>query len=252
LSYNNENKVNNYINFNDNKTKIYFKNNMKNSLEFYVVEKENNNSFKNLYLKISSPYVEISYIKKNIENISSKKKIQLTFKEAIQINKLRHSWYPEELIKKCCDLKNKTYNETETEYKNFKKKMNEKNNDDEIDLNLQKYIYGFDESVLKYIKRNKFPIPDKKVTKKNFNVKLIEPKLQWCDKITDKLYKYSLETKDYEKLFDLPLNQWEIFILNIIPKIMEFSELESSLDNKKVFKKRGTYNNNNFISHFKI
>ena len=248
LSYNNENKVNNYINFNDNKTKIYFQNNMKNAIEFYVVEKRKNDIFKNLYFKISSPYIEIAYIKNNIfENLSSKKKIQLTFKEAIQINKLRHSWYPEELIKKCCNLKN-----YKLIYKTANKDSKKKIIDDEIDINLQKYIYGFDESVLKYVKRNKFPIPDKKVTKNNFNVKIIEPKLQWCDKITDKLYKYSLETKDYEKLFDLPLNQWEIFILNIIPKIMEFSELENpEEDIDKSKKKRLTYKAT-FKSHFKI
>ena len=75
LSYNNEYKNNNYINFDENKSKLNFNNNMKNSLEFYIVEKDKNNIFKNLYFKISSPYVEISYIKPNIlENLISSKK----------------------------------------------------------------------------------------------------------------------------------------------------------------------------------
>ena len=213
LSYNNEYKNNNYINFDENKSKLNFNNNMKNSLEFYIVEKDKNNIFKNLYFKISSPYVEISYIKPNIlENLISSKKIQLTFKEAIQLNKLRNSWYPEEIIKKCCIIKYNNYNNFLTK-KNYKDNINDNN---EIDLNLNKYIYGFDETILKFIKRSKFPIPDKKVTKKNFNIKLIPPEIHWSEKITEKLFKYSMERKDYEKLFDLPLNEWEPFILKLL------------------------------------
>ena len=251
LSYNNEYKNNNYINFDENKSKLNFNNNMKNSLEFYIVEKDKNNIFKNLYFKISSPYVEISYIKPNIlENLISSKKIQLTFKEAIQLNKLRNSWYPEEIIKKCCIIKYNNYNNFLTK-KNYKDNINDNN---EIDLNLNKYIYGFDETILKFIKRSKFPIPDKKVTKKNFNIKLIPPEIHWSEKITEKLFKYSMERKDYEKLFDLPLNEWEPFILKLLPKIKEHS---SNLLNDDVVreksKKRGTFNfTNNLKSNINL
>jgi hypothetical protein len=242
LSYNNEYKNNNYINFDENKSKLNFNNNMKNSLEFYIVEKEKNDIFKNLYFKISSPYVEISYIKPNIlENLISSKKIQLTFKEAIQLNKLRNSWYPEEIIKKCCILKNNNYNNSFTKI-NFKDKINN-NNNNEIDLNLNKYIFGFDETILKFIKRSKIPIPDKKVTRKNFNIKLIPPEIHWSEKITEKLFKYSMERKDYEKLFDLPLNEWETFILKLLPKIKEHSSnLLNDDDVRKKSKKRETFN----------
>ncbi len=253
LSYNNEYKNNNYINFDENKSKLNFNNNMKNSLEFYIVEKEKNDIFKNLYFKISSPYVEISYIKPNIlENLISSKKIQLTFKEAIQLNKLRNSWYPEEIIKKCCILKNNNYNNSFTKI-NFKDKINN-NNNNEIDLNLNKYIFGFDETILKFIKRSKIPIPDKKVTRKNFNIKLIPPEIHWSEKITEKLFKYSMERKDYEKLFDLPLNEWETFILKLLPKIKEHSSnLLNDDDVREKSKKRGTFNfTNNLKSNVNL
>ena len=244
LSYNNEYKNNNYINFDENKSKTYLKNSMKNSLEFYIIEKGNNDVFKNFYFKMSSPYVEISYIKSNIlENLISSKKIQLTFKEAIQLNKLRKSWNPEEIIKKCCIIKNKNF---------FNKNKNKNDvfyNNTEIDLNLNKYIFGFDESILKFIKKSN-PIPDKKVTKKNFNIKLIPPEIHWSEKITEKLSKYSIEKKDYEKLFDLPLNEWEIFILKLLPKIKDLTNaINSDRSNKKLqFEKRGTYNFTNLKS----
>ena len=63
-----------------------------------------------------------------------------------------------------------------------------------------------------------------------------------------------MERKDYEKLFDLPLNEWEPFILKLLPKIKEHS---SNLLNDDVVreksKKRGTFNfTNNLKSNINL
>jgi lipopolysaccharide biosynthesis glycosyltransferase len=221
-------------------------------IKFYILDggitKQNK---KKLEFFTNNYNCEISYIKPNLlENLTSSKKIQLTFKEAIQLNKLRNSWYPEEIIKKCCIIKYNNYNNFFTK-NNIKDNINENN---EIDLNLNKYIFGFDETILKFIKRSKIPIPDKKVTRKNFNIKLIPPEIHWSEKITEKLFKYSMERKDYEKLFDLPLNEWETFILKLLPKIKEHSSnLLNDDDVREKSKKRGTFNfTNNLKSNVNL
>ena len=63
-----------------------------------------------------------------------------------------------------------------------------------------------------------------------------------------------MERKDYEKLFDLPLNEWETFILKLLPKIKEHSSnLLNDDDVRKKSKKRGTFNfTNNLKSNINL
>ena len=63
-----------------------------------------------------------------------------------------------------------------------------------------------------------------------------------------------MERKDYEKLFDLPLNEWEPFILKLLPKIKEqSSNLLNDDDLRGKSKKRGTFNfTNNLKSNINL
>ena len=63
-----------------------------------------------------------------------------------------------------------------------------------------------------------------------------------------------MERKDYEKLFDLPLNEWEPFILKLLPKIKEqSSNLLNDDDLREKSKKRGTFNfTNNLKSNINL
>ena len=173
---------------------------------------------KNYYFEINCPKIQINY---NINGIKPYEKIyDLKINETIQLNKMRKSFWPEDMINRCLVIEEK---------KTTEKKWIE------TKLELDKKIFDFDNDLLKYIqRRDKFlnEIVDKKSILK---ITLLFPFIIWFSSINLTQKVYNLNRNEFEELFEIPLNNWHEYIINNYKKIQENSiiQMKERNDNRK-------------------
>jgi hypothetical protein len=72
-----------------------------NSLEFFATF-ENKDNFENIFVNITSPTIAINFKESGFNKTNN---FKLNFKEAVQLNKMRSSFEPEEMINRCAEKK---------------------------------------------------------------------------------------------------------------------------------------------------
>ena len=215
------NNQNMKYNLDDPKIKYSHKNYSKYSSVFFITF-HNESSSKNLYFEINSPKIKINY---NSEGLPPYEKIyQLNIKEAIQLNKMRKSFWPEDMINRCLIV-------------------NENIKDKKIEtfLELDEKIFEFDNDLLKFIKRQDSFLNEIIKNKSILKIIIIFPKIIWYDSIELNQKKYNLSRQEFEQLFELPIMNWYTFILQ------NFKKIKNSQNNRAV-NFRGVEKKNTVIS----
>ena len=231
LSYNNINKENIKINLDDTKVKLY-RMKLNNYSIIFFLSFLNENDIKNGLFEIKSPQIQIIY---NGDNILPYEKIyNLTLKEAIQLNKMRKSFWPEDLIKKSLII------EETSIYMFNKRQINTK-------LELDDKIFDFDCDLLKFIKRQTNYLNTNKNKNNSLKIHLFFPTIRWFKGVMnnniffERIYK--MKRNEFENLFEKPMNEWYIFFIQNEQKI----KLESIISNNQDdILKKGTQNLNSF------
>jgi len=231
LSYNNINKENIKINLDDTKVKLY-RMKLNNYSIIFFLSFLNENDIKNGLFEIKSPQIQIIY---NGDNILPYEKIyNLTLKEAIQLNKMRKSFWPEDLIKKSLII------EETSIYMFNKRQINTK-------LELDDKIFDFDCDLLKFIKRQTNYLNTNKNKNNSLKIHLFFPTIRWFKGVMnnniffERIYK--MKRNEFENLFEKPINEWYKFIIKNEQKI----KLESIISNNQDdILKKGTQNLNSF------
>ena len=231
LSYNNINKENIKINLDDTKVKLY-RMKLNNYSIIFFLSFLNENDIKNGLFEIKSPQIQIIY---NGDNILPYEKIyNLTLKEAIQLNKMRKSFWPEDLIKKSLII------EETSIYIFNKRQINTK-------LELDDKIFDFDCDLLKFIKRQTNYLNTNKNKNNSLKIHLFFPTIRWFKGVMnnniffERIYK--MKRNEFENLFEKPINEWYKFIIKNEQKI----KLESIISNNQDdILKKGTQNLNSF------
>ena len=231
LSYNNINKENIKINLDDTKVKLY-RMKLNNYCIIFFLSFLNENDIKNGLFEIKSPQIQIIY---NGDNILPYEKIyNLTLKEAIQLNKMRKSFWPEDLIKKSLII------EETSIYIFNKRQINTK-------LELDDKIFDFDCDLLKFIKRQTNYLNTNKNKNNSLKIHLFFPTIRWFKGVMnnniffERIYK--MKRNEFENLFEKPINEWYKFIIKNEQKI----KLESIISNNQDdILKKGTQNLNSF------
>ena len=218
LSYNNVNKDNIKINLDETKIKLYRKQLNNYSIIFFI-SFLNENDIKNGLFEIKTPKIQITY---NGEKIEPYEKIyDLNLKEAIQLNKMRKSFWPEDLINKCLIIQ-----ETSSLYNYYKKRIVTK-------LELDEKIFDFDCDLLKFIKRQTNYLNMSKNNKNRLKIHLFFPTIKWFKGLTNNsiFYEriYKMKRNEFEDLFEKPINEWYKFIIKNEQKI----KLESIISNNQ-------------------
>ena len=163
---------------------------------------------KNYYFQINCPKIQINYV---IDGIKPYEKIfDLKIKEAIQLNKMRKSFWPEDMINRCLVIEEK-----QTKEKNWI----------ESKLELDNKIFDFDNDLLKYIQRRDKFLSEIISKKPILKINLLFPIIIWFNSInlTEKIY--NLKRNEFEELFDIPLNNWHEYIINNYKKIHDNSKV---------------------------
>jgi hypothetical protein len=208
LSYTNINKENIKINLDETKIKLY-RIKLNNYSIIFFVSFLNENDIKNGLFEIKTPKIQITY---NGEKIEPYEKIyNLNLKEAIQLNKMRKSFWPEDMIKRCLFIEEKKSNE--------KKWVESK-------LELDKKIFDFDNDLLKYIQRRDKFFSEIIGKKSILKITLLFPFIIWItpNHINEKIY--NLKRNEFEELFEIPLNNWHEYIINNYQKIHDNSKVK--------------------------
>ena len=164
---------------------------------------------KNYYFEINCPKIQINY---SIDGIKPYEKIyDLKINEAIQLNKMRKSFWPEDMIKRCLFIEEKKSNE--------KKWVESK-------LELDKKIFDFDNDLLKYIQRRDKFFSEIIGKKSILKITLLFPFIIWItpNHINEKIY--NLKRNEFEELFEIPLNNWHEYIINNYQKIHDNSKVK--------------------------
>ncbi len=164
---------------------------------------------KNYYFQINCPKIQINYV---IDGIKPYEKIfDLKIKEAIQLNKMRKSFWPEDMINRCLVIEEK-----QTKEKNWI----------ESKLELDNKIFDFDNDLLKYIQRRDKFLSEIISKKSILKINLLFPIIIWFNSInlTEKIY--NLKRNEFEELFEIPLNNWHEYIINNYQKIHDNSKVK--------------------------
>ena len=186
-------------NLDDPKIKLSHKNYSKYSSVFFITF-HNESTYKNLYFEINTPKIKINY---NTEGLNPYEKIyQLNIKEAIQLNRMRKSFWPEDMINRCLIIN-----------ENIKQKKIE------TSLELDQKIFEFDNDLLKFIKRQDNFLNEIIKNKSTLKITIIFPNIIWYDSIELIKKKYNLSRQEFEQLFELPIMNWYKFIFDNITKI---------------------------------
>ena len=209
------------LNLDKTKIKLYRKKLNKNSLSFFIsFFNDNDLNGKNLLFDIKTPKIQINYKDTDIEPYE--KIYNLNLKESIQLNKMKRSFWPEDIVNKCLKIK-----EGKSIY--FKKKI-------ETKLELDKNIFDFDSDLFKYIKRQKEFLNMIQNSKK-LKINLYFPKIYWYinvfenNSFIEKIYLMNRE--EFEELFEKPMKEWYKFIINNINKIKSSSKSAKNLNDQK-------------------
>ena len=229
LSYNQNKIKNKYINLDDIIYKLNSEKMSNNSLEFFATF-ENDDNFENIFVNIISPSIAINFKENGFNNTNY---FKLKFKEAIQLNKMRESFEPEEMINRCAEKK--------ISYSSDKKTKR-----DYYILNLNENIFSFDESILKYIKKEKSNIYDSK--NKQF-IQLYYCNIEWANNINPVINVYTLEKNEYEQMLDLSIKEWDFFILKMFHQIQIKSV---TYQTKYKIKRQTMFDSSNKLMRIKI
>ena len=193
------NNKNTKHNLDDPKIKFSQKNSSKYSSVFFITI-HNETISKNLYFEINSPTIKINY---NSEGFAPYEKIyHLNLKEAIQLNRMRKSFWPEDMINRCLIIN-----------ENIKQKKIE------TSLELDQKIFEFDNDLLKFIKRQDNFLNEIIKNKSTLKITIIFPDIIWYDSIELIKKIYNLSRQEFEQLFELPIMNWYKFIFDNITKI---------------------------------
>ena len=217
-----KNNKNIKIDLDDIKIKINKKSYSKYSSVFFITLYEDLGG-KNYFFEIKSPKIKIEY---KGEGFKTYEKIyELNLKEAIQLNKMRKSFWPEDMINRCLTIQER-------------KKKN--NKIIETKLELDKKIFDFDNDLLKFIKRQDNFLNEIIINKSLLKINLLLPSILWHS--SNELFQlyYNLERNEFEELFELPMINWYDYIIRNFPKI---KELSSNRIEKEKNKKKTTVEN---------
>ena len=196
------NNKNTKHNLDDPKIKFSQKNSSKYSSVFFITI-HNETISKNLYFEINSPTIKINY---NSEGFAPYEKIyHLNLKEAIQLNRMRKSFWPEDMINRCLIV-------------------NENMKDKKVEtfLELDEKIFEFDNDLLKFIKRQDSFLNEIIKNKSLLKIIIIFPNIIWYDSSDLNQRKYNLSRQEFEQLFELPIMNWYSFIIQNFKKIKNY------------------------------
>ena len=193
------------------------KNYSKYTFDFFISFKEEIFG-RNLFFKINTPKIQINYTTDNIK-IPYEKIYKLNIKESIQLNKMRNSFWPEDMINRCLDIKEKV-----------------KENLIESKLELDKKIFDFDNDLLRFIKRQDTFLNEIIRNKSILKITILFPSIIYYSSIKLIKNKYNLTREEFEELFELSVFDWHKYIIKNISKIERIKKKERIInfrDNEK-------------------
>ena len=220
LSYNpNLHNKNIKIDLDDTKIKLNKKSYSKFSTVFFITLYDDLGG-KNYYFEIKTPQILINYQSDMIKLYE--KMYELNMKEAIQLNKMRKSFWPEDMINRCLIVEEKSkYNKKWVETK----------------LELDDKIFDFDNDLLKFIKRQDSFLNEIINNKSILRITILFPTIYWFASNSLEQKKYDMKRSEFEELFELPICDWYQYIIDNFQKIKEESNKRMK---KNDLKKRNT------------
>ena len=206
-------------NLDDTKIKLNKKSYSKFSTVFFITLYDDLGG-KNYFFEIKTPQILINYQSDMIKLYE--KMYELNMKEAIQLNKMRKSFWPEDMINRCLIVEEKSiYNKKWVETK----------------LELDDKIFDFDNDLLKFIKRQDSFLNEIINNKSILRITILFPTIYWFVSNSLEQKKYDMKRSEFEELFELPICDWYQYIIDNFQKIKEESNKRMK---KNDLKKRNT------------
>ena len=122
---------------------------------------------------------------------------------------MRNSFWPEDMINRCLDIKEKV-----------------KENLIESKLELDKKIFDFDNDLLRFIKRQDTFLNEIIRNKSILKITILFPSIIYYSSIKLIKNKYNLTREEFEELFELSVFDWHKYIIKNISKIEKIQKKE--------------------------
>jgi hypothetical protein len=122
---------------------------------------------------------------------------------------MRNSFWPEDMINRCLDIKEKV-----------------KENLIESKLELDKKIFDFDNDLLRFIKRQDTFLNEIIRNKSILKITILFPSIIYYSSIKLIKNKYNLTREEFEELFELSVFDWYKYIIKNISKIEKIQKKE--------------------------
>ncbi len=212
------NKKNLKFDLDDPKIKLN-KNNYSTFSSVFFITFQNDTLGKNIYFEINTPKIKVNYKSDNVE--SYEKIYNLNIKEAIQLNKMRKSFWPEDMINRCLSVREES------------KKV-------ETTLELDQKIFDFDNDLLKYIKRQDNFFSEIIRNKAIIKITIIFPSISFYNSTDLNQKKYNLSRDEFEELFEMPIINWYKYVINNYNKIKNLNVNNKTLVNQRKSDKKNT------------
>ena len=209
------NKKNLKFDLDDPKIKLN-KNNYSTFSSVFFITFQNESLGKNIYFEINTPKIKVNYKSDNVE--SYEKIYNLNIKEAIQLNKMRKSFWPEDMINRCLSVREES------------KKV-------ETTLELDQKIFDFDNDLLKYIKRQDNFFSEIIRNKAVIKITIIFPSISFYNSTDLNQKKYNLSRDEFEELFEMPIINWYKYVINNFKKIKNLNVNKTLVNQRKSDKK---------------
>ena len=209
------NKKNLKFDLDDPKIKLN-KNNYSTFSSVFFITFQNESLGKNIYFEINTPKIKVNYKSDNVE--SYEKIYNLNIKEAIQLNKMRKSFWPEDMINRCLSVREES------------KKV-------ETTLELDQKIFDFDNDLLKYIKRQDNFFSEIIRNKAIIKITIIFPSISFYNSTDLNQKKYNLSRDEFEELFEMPIINWYKYVINNFKKIKNLNVNKTLVNQRKSDKK---------------
>jgi hypothetical protein len=209
------NKKNLKFDLDDPKIKLN-KNNYSTFSSVFFITFQNESLGKNIYFEINTPKIKVNYKSDNVE--SYEKIYNLNIKEAIQLNKMRKSFWPEDMINRCLSVREES------------KKV-------ETTLELDQKIFDFDNDLLKYIKRQDNFFSEIIRNKAIIKITIIFPSISFYNSTDLNQKKYNLSRDEFEELFEMPIINWYKYVITNFKKIKNLNVNKTLVNQRKSDKK---------------
>ena len=209
------NKKNLKFDLDDPKIKLN-KNNYSTFSSVFFITFQNESLGKNIYFEINTPKIKVNYKSDNVE--SYEKIYNLNIKEAIQLNKMRKSFWPEDMINRCLSVREES------------KKV-------ETTLELDQKIFDFDNDLLKYIKRQDNFFSEIIRNKAVIKITIIFPSISFYNSTDLNQKKYNLSRDEFEELFEMPIINWYKYVITNFKKIKNLNVNKTLVNQRKSDKK---------------